>query len=257
MSIAHSPTEKFESIFSEDLWLAFVAKTEKNFILKTYPQFDPYFNFPKDKNRLKKLLADPTGSGIGQHSFLPLVKIIVKTPRFKYQDDPGRDKMKLTAKERDEFYDFEVKPRPIAFASHFDTYIYSFYSHVLNEKYQKVIRQKGFSDSVLAYRTDLDGKSNIQFAKEAFDQVKRMAAAGPCTAIALDIKGYFDTILHDKLKEVWSNLLEVTHLPKDQYKIYRTLTAYSYVSKNRILTHFGIDLKKKKERVRNGQRYLI
>lgn len=248
MSIAHSPIENPCSLFDERTWSAFVAKIEDNFELKIYPQFDPYFDFPKEKNKLKRLLAGQNGKHVSNHSFLPFVKIIVKTPRYKYQEDLGGDKMNLTAKEREAFYDFEIKPRPISFASHFDTYLYGFYSFALTEKYQAYIRQRGFDQCVLAYRTDLDGKSNIQFAKEAFDHVKCLSGKGPCTAIALDIKGYFDSINHELLKKRWCELIGHEQLPADQYKIYRSLTDYSYASKNSILKHFKVDLRKKRRR---------
>jgi len=44
---------------------------------KTYPQFDPYFDFPKEKEKIHKLVKDPSGIKISQHSFLPLVKILI------------------------------------------------------------------------------------------------------------------------------------------------------------------------------------
>lgn len=114
------------------------------------------------------------------------------------------------------------------------------------QKNIKTIRSKGFGECVLAYRTDLGGRSNIQFAKEAFDQVRKLSEKGPCTCIALDIKGYFDSIDHKILKEKWCQLLNQSELPIDQYKIYRSLTSYSYVNKDSILKHFNIDLRKKR-----------
>src|SRR5690606_28681645 len=109
---------------------------------------------------------------------------------------------------------------------------------------------------VLAYRTDLGGKSNIQFAKEAFDHAKRLSSEGPCTAIALDIKGYFDSIDHELLKKRWCELIGQRQLPEDQYKIFRSLTKYSYANKNSILKHFGINLRKKYRQGENWQTLL-
>ncbi len=94
---------------------------------------------------------------------------------------------------------------------------------------------------MLAYRTDLNGKCNIQFAKEAFEFIKRK---GECTALALDIKGYFDSIDHTILKEKWCKILGIKELPADQYKLFRTLTKYGYVNKETFLKHFQIVLKK-------------
>src|SRR5690554_1348340 len=74
-------------IFTEELWNDYVEKVESNFILKTYPQFDPYFNFLKDKNRLHNLLSDPTMKRMKNHNFIPLVKILQKSARYRWQED--------------------------------------------------------------------------------------------------------------------------------------------------------------------------
>ncbi len=233
MSIAQAPIRKFITLlYTDEIWRRYVLSVEENFKLKTYPHFDPFFDFPKEKHKILELVSKEEGIGVAQHSFLPLVKILLKTPRYRYQENESS-------------YGLETKIRPISFASHFDTYIYKFYSFSINEKYQEYIHAHGFNSTVLAYRTDLYGKCNIQFAKEVFDIVCQF---GPCTAIALDIKGYFDSIDHEILKEKWCKVLGTKELPVDQYKIYRSLTKYSYVNKNSILKHFHINLKKRKNK---------
>lgn len=226
-----------KTIFTEELWSAYVEKIEDDFNLKTYPHFDPYFNFPKDQKRLYDLLSDPSMKRMKNHDFTPLVKILQKTPRYKWQEDKT-----LTAGGK---YDLETKIRPISFASHFDTYVYGFYSFALNKAYQDYIHKNGFQEVVLAYRSDLDGKCNIQFAKEVFDQVKSAYTEnGECSVIALDIKGYFDHIDHSILKKMWCKVIDEDDLPLDQYKVFRSLTKYSYVNYASLLKHFNINLKK-------------
>src|SRR5687768_9355824 len=135
------------TLYNPDIWNRFCEKfgiKEEEFELKKYPQFDPFFNFFSEKHRIQKLVSDPTLSSVAQHSFIPFVKILTKTPRYRFQEN-----------ERE--YMLETKIRPIAFASHFDTYLYSFYSFALTEKYQDYIKKLGFDECVLAYRTDLDG----------------------------------------------------------------------------------------------------
>ena len=66
---------------------------------------------------------------------------------------------------------------------------------------------------------------------------------GECSAIALDIKGYFDNINHSKLKEMWCKVIDESDLPIDQYKVFRSLTKYSYVNYSSFLKHFDINLK--------------
>ncbi len=231
-----------DSLYTDEIWNRFSEKfgsSAEDFELKTYPQFDPYFNFPENKIVLQQLLKDEKLLGVAQHPFLPFVKILTKTPRYRWQEDDGE-------------YMLETKIRPIAFASHFDTYIYAYYSFALTLKYQEYIRKHEFQDCVLAYRSDLDGKCNIQFAKEVFDAIKnKIKNKKSCSVIALDITGYFDNIDHGKLKEKWCKILNLPELPVDQYKVFRSLTNYAYVNKDSILRHFNIDLKQlKKEDIR-------
>jgi RNA-directed DNA polymerase len=231
------------NLYSAEIWERFAnkfGKTEKEFVLKTYPQFDPFFNFFHQKEEIHELVKDPTLSKVAKHSFIPFVKILTKTPRYRFQ-------------EQENSYSLDTKIRPISFASHFDSYLYSFYSFALTERYQEYIRSKGFSECVLAYRTDLDGKCNIQFAKETFDDIRnRLNNDKECTAIALDVTGYFDNINHETLKDKWCKILNINQLPKDQFKIFKSLTKYNYVNKDSILKHFEIDIKRKKK---NGEKW--
>ncbi len=233
----------FDSLYTDELWERFAAKFgkfESEVKVKKYPQLDPYFNFFKHKDEIKKLVSDPTLEKIATHSFLPFVKILTKTPRYRYQENENE-------------YGLETKIRPISFASHFDTYIYGFFAFALNEKYQTYISKNGFSNCVLAYRTDLNGKCNIQFAKDVFSIVRaKIEKENSCTVIALDIKGYFDNIDHKILKEKWCKVLEVENLPMDQFKVFKTITNYSYVNKDSVIKHFQVNLNKIKK---EGQKW--
>lgn len=81
--------------------------------------------------------------------------------------------------------------------------------------------------------------------KRGFNIVQqRIRSNNSCSAIAIDITGYFDNIDHSILKEKWHKILGLPVLPIDQYKVFRSLTKYSYISKNSILKHFQIDLDK-------------
>jgi RNA-directed DNA polymerase len=216
--------------YTDALWGEWCSKIENSFVIKGYEHLDHRFDFPQRKEEIRKIVADP--ANVAEHAFLPLIKILIKTPRFRWQ-------------ENEKEYGHETKTRPISFASHFDTYIYAFYSFVLTKKYQEYIHKHGFQECVLAYRSDLEGKCNIQFAKEVFDHVK---ANGECTAIALDIKGYFDHIDHHILKEKWCSILGVNTLPNDHYNLFRSLTKYAYINKTTILKHFGVKPKKFKKK---------
>lgn len=225
VSMTLLPLEKM--LFSEDIWNQWVARIEDGFDSKSYIHFDHPFDFPRRKEEIKSYFTTP--GKISKHNFLPLIKIITKTPRFKFQDDLH-------------IYNLETKERPISFASHLDTFLYGFYSYALTELYQKYIKDQGFDSCILAYRTDLNGKCNIQFAKEAFEEIR---AKGPCTALALDIKGYFDSIDHGILKTMWCKILGQERLESDDYAVYKSLTKYAYVKQTTLLKHFELKIKGK------------
>ncbi|WP_250432450.1 reverse transcriptase domain-containing protein [Hanstruepera flava] len=236
-----------EQLYTTKDWEDYVKKVEDDFQLKTYPQFDPYFDFTLYKEKLHKLVSDSTFKSINSYDFTPFLKVLVKTPRYKYQEGDG-------------IYDLETKIRPILFASHFDTYIYGFYAFVLNRKYQEYIHHIGIEEAIMAYRSDLDGKCNIQFANETFDEVDEMVKKhGECSVIALDIKGYFDHIDHKKLKEAWCKVIGEPKLPPDQYHVFRSLTKYAYVNYVSFLKHFRVNLRKlekeQKRQLKKGKGY--
>lgn len=205
----------------------------KKYLKKGYTHFDYRFWFPERKDELKQILQNGLKVYQKQHkrdewwAFNPFLKILLQIPRYKYQQAEGH-------------YDLETKIRPICFASHIDSLIFGFYAYALTRKYEAYIEKEGFSDCVLAYRSNLNGKCNIQFAKEAFDEIKKHRS---CSAIALDIRGYFDHIDHIILKEKWAKILG-SRLPADQLKLYKALTQYSYVSKNSLLKKYNIKLNK-------------
>ena len=66
---------------------------------------------------------------------------------------------------------FEYKERPISYASHYDSLIYSWYAYQLEDLYEKRIKSAGLTDSIIAYRRL--GKSNVYFALETFKFIKK------------------------------------------------------------------------------------
>jgi len=213
-------------LFNEKIWQEWCAKIEKKNSHKSYDHFDHRFHFEDKKAEIKGIVSEP--NQVKVHAFLPLVKLQIATPRFRYLENEGKKGL-------------ETKRRPISYASHLDTYIYSFYSFALGRLYEERIRQLGIDSPVLAYRSDLEGRCNIQFARDVFNYIQKK---GPCIAIALDIKGYFDHIDHKLLKEKWIQVLGTPELPPDQYNLFRSLTRYSYVNRNSLLRHYNIQLRK-------------
>jgi len=147
---------------------------------------------------------------------------------------------------------WKKKSRPIAYASHADSHIFSYYSWKLAEPYEALLNAIGLSPVVLAYRkhanpssTKGKGKASFHFAAEAFSAI---AIMGECDAIAMDIERFFDSIPHDALKANWSQLLGKTSLPPDHYAVFKAVTKFSCVPLRQVRAALGIGKRRFEQR---------
>jgi hypothetical protein len=200
-------------------------KIEGWFLQRNYLHFDSPLSFKNASLFVKDFKQ------VSSHAFLPFLTFNVKTIKYKKNSDTGK-------KERID------KIRPLCYSSHLDGYIYSYYAKNLSELYEKKLSELKIDKSILAFRK-FDGKSNIHFAKEAFDDI---LDKGECTAIALDFSSFFDTLDHNILKDEWCKLLDVSILPTDYYNIYKSLTKYSLVNKDEVYKLFNIPKNNPKNR---------
>jgi len=126
----------------------------------------------------------------------------------------------------------EKKTRLIRYASRRDAYIFSYYRHLISEKYELKLERLGLQDYVIAYRKirtsvgNGHGKCNIDFAKDAFDRIK---ALGECSVVILDISKYFESLDHAIIKDVWCRLFGFSDLPPDHAAVYKNITRYRVV----------------------------
>ena len=139
----------------------------------------------------------------------------------------------------------KFKKRPIAYASHIDSHIYAYYSKLLTDAYERELKDRGLENSVLAFRAL--GKSNIEFAKAAFDQIN---AFGECGVVGLDISGFFDNLDHSILKQMWATMLDDGDLPSDHYNVFKSITRWSSVNRDDLYSALGIS----KHNPMNGRR---
>ncbi len=189
--------------------------------LKKYPHFDPVISVAN----AEELATTP--AHVAKHTFYPFLRFVQKWNRFAPKGQVGKP-----------------KERPIRYAARSDAYIYSYYRHLLSERYEAELKRRDLSQSVLAYRRIADvesgkGKCNIHFARDAVAKVREV---GDCCVLALDISGFFESLDHDLLKRQWCNLLGVGRLPSDHFRVYEAITAHAVVDKERAyerLKHFG------------------
>jgi hypothetical protein len=152
----------------------------------------PHFDHPISYQDAEGLVTDPLQ--VSRHSFYPFIEFTVESFKVKRTNPSG--KLKRIS-----------KLRPIAYASHADCHIYSYYSLLLLRKYELEIAKRNLHCCVLAFRSL--GKSNVDFAFEAFETIRKH---GECSVIAIDITGFFDNLDHGSLKNAWASLLGASQL---------------------------------------------
>ena len=179
-----------------------------------------HFDVPVSFKKAKSLVTNP--DLISKHAFFPLINYAVESKKIS----KNKDTQKI---------DVTVKERPIAYASHIDSHIYSYYASILSKKYEAKLKWAGLTGCILAFRGL--GKSNIDFAFEAFEQIKAM---GECSAVALDFSKFFDTLDHDLLKQSWASLLGEKKLSPDHFNVFKSITKFSQVNKVELYKEFGI-----------------
>jgi RNA-directed DNA polymerase len=224
--------------YGMDIWQLWIDKELNNYdiqrgkyLKKGYLHFDDRYWLPSKIREFKEFISD--SKNICNHSFLPFLKVTLETKRIKYSEAKKRRCV-------------SVKERPICYAAHIDSLIYSFYATVLDKYYEDVIAFEGLSDNILAYRSL--GKNNIDFSFEVFKYIEDIGKTNECVAIALDVKSFFDTLNHNHLKNKWLEVLkkkntELTALPEDHYKIFRSVTKYAFCEKNKILESLNLSEK--------------
>ena len=176
-----------------------------------------HFDGPLSRVEATALVTDP--QAVIRHSFLPLISFDKRERRYRRQKvGPPIIYSKI---------------RPIAYCSNRDTCIFAYYAHLLNEPYERLIRQLGIHDVVIGYRKL---GSNIDLALAAFSDIR---SRGSCVAFAYDISGFFDNIDHGILKRNWARVLGKTQLPDDHYAVFRRLTKFSTINRQACLRRLG------------------
>lgn len=167
-----------------------------------------HFDVPLTPAECRRLVQDP--NAISAHAFYPFLRLDIVRPRIKRL---ASGELRKSSKVRD-----------IRYAAHADAAIYAYYNFVLSDLYEGALKRAGLHDNVIAFRSL--GKSNVDFAKEAFAWI---SAGTPCTALGFDVKDFFGSLDHALLKRAWARLLGTAALSPDHYVVYRSLTKHASV----------------------------
>jgi hypothetical protein len=205
--------------------------------LKKYP----HIGFPlerKDISMLENYIMNP--DKVAKHSFLPFLHRTIYQRKFR----PKKDNSRNTESNKRTREKSKPKAREIYFASHFDSQIYSYYSHLLSEKYNELLKTKSFDKSIVAYRKiEVVGKKgkhkcNVDFAHETFQFIKDNQDK-ELTVIVADVTKFFDSLDHKILKQKWSQVWDgSTTLPKDHFRVYKSLINMRYVNESLLFRNY-------------------
>jgi len=183
---------------------------------------------------MEQFIKDPIW--VARHGFLPFIHVVLKTKRRKGKHLPP-----------------EYKERNIYYASHLDRYVYQWYSSLTSIAYESYVKTHGFGEAPIAYRS-LDGKTNIHFAKEAFDFIRGQVDS---LVFISDFSKYFDTLDHVRLKEKLKKVFGVRELPKDHYQVFKSMINFRFFDLKDIAEVLGTTEKMLKHRRKKPERLLL
>lgn len=198
---------------------------------------------------------------VSNYSFFPLIHTNIIERRYKnvvqfnkkknepYRNIEGKIIYSPSHKQYDtktNQYKTTAKKRPIHYATHKDSLIFSYYAYLLNNEYKKILSaNKQLDNAVTAYRkifkkvdphTGKDiGKSTIDFAFEVFDEIMNRSLDDEVAVLAFDIKSFFSSLNHIKIKDKWEEVMKESsdfssfEESKDHQKVFKACTQFNYI----------------------------
>lgn len=175
---------------------------------RNYLHFDRHKNY---ENWIKKVEDE---KWVKSHGFYPFVHFKIKT--IKYNWCPVKQKK-----------DKQPKIRSIKYAAHIDRFIYKHYSEKLNESYNCYMDKRKMNEISTAYRSNMEGKGNIHFAKDVFEF---LATQRNAYVFLGDFTSFFDRLDHRYLKKMLLKVLSKSKLSDGEYAVYKNITKYSWIN---------------------------
>ena len=189
-----------------------------NFILEEFPKY-PHIGKYIDPtiNKEREYYSLVSKNDLKDFSFDPLISFQMN--QIKYSTE-------ILHPDCNCFRRSKTKERPIKTTSHRDRILYASWNYYLSNRHKEWVEQKQLKDSISAY-IPKTRKFNAHYAKVAFDYFQDR---DEYSAIALDVKGFFNNIPHDTLKK---NLIELlddgSTLCPSNFKLYKATTNYTYI----------------------------
>ena len=203
--------------------------------IKKSQRYYAHFDYRTDISKSWEYICNP--QNICQHGFYPFIHYV-------------KDMSKYSAKNGG----IKEKYRDICYAAHIDRCIFQLYNFILNEHYNEECIRLGIPDVAVAYRTNLNKKNNIDFAKRAIQFIR---SSQDCYIMIGDFTKFFDNLDHTYLKKQWCRLLYVDRLPPDHYAVFKNITRYSYFELTDLLEIHGLDNTSKGRRELNQKKRIL
>lgn len=185
--------------------------------LKRYIHFDRHIP-PKE---LRRVANDRIR--VAKHPFFPLLRFVEEWT--KYRKNNKRKK----------------KSRPLRFAARIDAAIYARYRVELSKKYEDELIKRKLQDVPVAYRRiSKEGggnKCNIEIARDVFEFIRD---TGDCYVTVVDIRSYFESLDHQKIRDVWSSFVGGS-LPADHAAVFKSITKYSVVDLDKLFLRLKLN----------------
>ncbi|WP_289644337.1 reverse transcriptase domain-containing protein [Maribacter aestuarii] len=202
---------------------------------KKYPHIGEPLTKKRDSGWIIRYVTNP--QLIAKHKFTPLLH--KKIYQRKYRPDknaPKKNGKRVRSVQK-------RKERPIFYASHLDSILYSYYCYKLTSAYEDYIRDESFNLSPVAYRkipvgpSSNSNKCNIEFAYDTFIFIENNKHR-KLSVIVADVTSFFDNLDHRILHKQWKRVLNVDSLPDDHYNIYKSLITKRFVNENELFNKF-------------------
>lgn len=203
--------------------------------VKKSQRYYAHFDYRTDITKSWDYISNP--ENIREHGFYPFIHYVKDMSKYSAQKGGIKE-----------------KHRDICYAAHIDRCIFQLYNFILNERYNEECIRLGIHDVAVAYRTNLTGQNNIDFAKKA---VRFIRESQDCHVMIGDFTQFFDSLDHEYLKKQWCRLLHTDRLPPDHYAVFKNITRYGYVELTDLLEIHGLDNTPKGRRELNQMKRVL
>jgi hypothetical protein len=212
-------------------------KHKEWFKLKTYPHIGFPLNI-KDKKNITSYIKNK--DKVKNHNFMPFIHKTISSRKLRKEYDKEGNLLNNGLRKIG-----DTKKRDIYYSNHYDANIFSYYGHLINIEYEKILLANNLENVITAYRQIpiiegdkiIRNKCNIDFANEVFSFIKNTPFE-ETVAITFDIKGFFDNLNHNLLKKSWCSIFGWDKLEEDHYNVYKNITKFSFVEEHKLFELF-------------------